>query len=154
MPTRPDIAEQRRKNLKLIVAENGGSPSTVAAAIGLSGPSFISQMTSGKRNISENTARKLEAAYHKPAYWMDQPHSSTTSFQSHDPHAGDGARVVNVDPSFIGASVQAVVEIQQELNAQISPEKYADIVDLVYRHSQAQGVIDRDFARRLIKLTL
>lgn len=138
-----DLQAQRRQNLKQVVHEMGDSPTTLANAMGLSGPSFISQMTGGSRTISDKSSRRIEQAAGKPDYWLDQPHTGENP-----------TRNVNTDPSFVNGAVQAVVAVQQQLKAQISAEKYAEIVELVYTLAQKEGTVNHDYARRLVKLTM
>lgn len=139
------LTKQRRQNLRTVLEEQGG-PASFAKKLGQSGPSFLSQMANGHRAITEKTSRRIEQAAGKPEYWMDQPHSST---QGMAPHA-----TVHTDPSFVGAAVKMVAEIQQSLGVSLSPDKYGELVNLVYEHAQRSGAIDREYATRLLKLTL
>ena len=65
-----ELLETRRKNLPRLVGVNGGN-SAVAALYGCS-TSYISQLLSGKRNINERTARRLEEVCGSPARWLDK----------------------------------------------------------------------------------
>ena len=136
---------QRRRNLRQILNEQGG-PASFAKKLDLSGPSFLSQMVNGHRVITEKTSRRIEHAAGKPEYWMDHAHSSVEGVA---PTAS-----VHVDPSFVGAAVKMVAEIQHELKVALTPEKYAEIVNLVYENAQRTGKLDRDFSMRLVKLTM
>lgn len=142
MAQRPDIQKSRRTNLNQILAEVDG-PTVLAHRMGLKGPSFISQMGTGHRKITDNTARKIEEAASKPRYWLDEPHSAYSA-----PN-GNGADAANVS-----AAVTAVVAVQQALKAEITPEKYAMIVELVYEQARTTGSIDEAFARKLVELTI
>lgn len=139
------LNQQRRTNLKQILVEQGG-PASFAKKLGQAGPSFLSQMVNGHRVISEKTSRRIEEAAGKPEYWMDHAHSSVDGMGP--------AASVQVDPSFVGGAVKMVAEIQQELDATLSPGKYAEIVNLVYENAQRTGKLDRDFSMRLVKLTM
>ncbi|CAB3858428.1 hypothetical protein LMG26854_03339 [Achromobacter aegrifaciens] len=139
------LNKQRRANLRTVLAEQGG-PASFAKKLGQSGPSFLSQMVNGHRVISERTCRRIEREAGKPIYWMDQPHTGTGGVAP--------TQTVRVDPSFVGGAVKMVAEIQQELKTSLTPEKYADIVNLVYEHAQLTGKLDRDFSMRLVKLTM
>lgn len=139
------LNKQRRANLRTVLREQGG-PVNFAKKLGQAGPSFLSQMVNGHRVITEKTCRRIEREAGKPIYWMDQPHTSTESFAFR--------QTVQVDPSFVGGAVKMVAEIQQELKITLSPEKYADIVNMVYEHAQATGKLDRDFSMRLVKLAM
>ncbi|WP_238878649.1 hypothetical protein [Achromobacter xylosoxidans] len=139
------LTKQRRQNLRTVLEEQGG-PASFAKKLGQSGPSFLSQMANGHRTISEKTSRRIEQAAGKPEYWMDQPHTSVGGIA---PQAS-----VHTDPSFVGGAVKAVAEIQQSLGVSLSPDKFGEIVNLVYEHAQRVGSIDHEFAARLLKLTM
>lgn len=139
------LNQQRRENLRQILIEQKG-PASFAKKLGQAGPSFLSQMVNGHRVISEKTSRRIEEAAGKPEYWMDHAHSSVEGVGP--------AATVHVDPSFVGGAVKMVAEIQQELDVSLSPEKYAEIVNLVYENAQRSGKLDRDFSMRLVKLTM
>jgi len=74
VPTRraapEDIQLVRKLNLRALVALYGG-PSRLADRIGYGGPSFVCQMTSGKKAITEKTIRKIEKELGLPYGWMD-----------------------------------------------------------------------------------
>lgn len=139
------LNQQRRENLRQVLSEQGG-PASFAKKLGQAGPSFLSQMVNGHRVITEKTSRRIEEVAGKPEYWMDQPHSSLEGMAP--------TSTVRVDPSFVGAAVKMVAEIQQELKVSLSPEKYAEIVNLVYENAQRTGEIDAAFSMRLVKLTM
>ncbi|MBB4845525.1 hypothetical protein HNP55_004077 [Paucibacter oligotrophus] len=44
-------------------------------------PSYWSQIKSRSRQIGERLARQFEQLFHKPPYWMDQPHGAAKSGQ-------------------------------------------------------------------------
>lgn len=139
------LNQQRRENLRQVLIEQGG-PASFAKKLGQAGPSFLSQMVNGHRVITEKTSRRIEQLAGKPEYWMDQPHSSLDGMTP--------TATVRVDPSFVGAAVKMVAEIQQQLKISLSPEKYAEIVNLVYENAQRTGELDADFSMRLVKLTM
>lgn len=139
------LNQQRRENLRQVLIEQGG-PASFAKKLGQAGPSFLSQMVNGHRVITEKTSRRIEQLAGKPEYWMDQPHNSLEGMTP--------TMSVRVDPSFVGAAVQMVAEIQQELKISLSPEKYGEIVNLVYENAQRTGSVDPDFSMRLVKLTM
>ena len=65
-----ELLETRRKNLHHLVGVNRGA-STVALLYPCS-TSYISQLLSGKRNINERTARRLESVCGAPTRWLDK----------------------------------------------------------------------------------
>ena len=145
MLTDTPLNKQRRANLRTVLQEQGG-PASFAKKLGQAGPSFLSQMVNGHRVITEKTCRRIEREAGKPEYWMDQAHTSTEGITP--------TQTVRVDPSFVGAAVKMVAEIQQELKISLSPEKYAEIVNLVYENAQLTGKLDPDYSMRLVKLAM
>jgi DNA-binding transcriptional regulator YdaS (Cro superfamily) len=61
MAKKRDMQEVRRASLKVLIAQWGG-PTSLAKKLGLSGPSYLSQLLSGLRPITEKCARKTEDA--------------------------------------------------------------------------------------------
>jgi len=51
-----DILSRRVQNLRVLVSQHGGT-SSLAKKVQLSGPSYISQILSGVRPLTEKTAR-------------------------------------------------------------------------------------------------
>lgn len=70
-----DIYETRRSNLlNLIAREYGGNQTAFARAAHVSAPQvnrWVSETAKDKRSITEESARKIEAALGKPAGWLD-----------------------------------------------------------------------------------
>ncbi|MFM7737795.1 MAG: helix-turn-helix domain-containing protein, partial [Planctomycetota bacterium] len=68
-----DILTRRVQNLRVLVGRHGGA-SSLAKKVQLSGPSYISQILSGVRPLTEKTARKFEAQLGLPMGWLDDEH--------------------------------------------------------------------------------
>lgn len=71
------IANIRRSNMMILLAEAGGSKQLLAEKGGTA-PTYISQIlttdTDKRRNIGESLARKFEEGFLKPKGWMDVDH--------------------------------------------------------------------------------
>lgn len=61
----------RRANLQLLVNEHGNS--ALAALLGYSNGSYISQLLAEGRTFTEVTARSIETKRGLPVGWMDVP---------------------------------------------------------------------------------
>jgi hypothetical protein len=70
----PTIA-LRQINLVRLVAESGGNASTAARRAGKDRRQF-SAWSTGRKAISDESARDIERAFGKPAGWMDREHAS------------------------------------------------------------------------------
>lgn len=155
------IDRARRRNLAALVREVG-SATAVAKLLGHTSPGFISQMMSGKREVSEKTARKIEQATGKPELWMDMNRPEVVLIgglfgkgQESPPGAVSEERATyTVDPSFVGGSVKLVASLAQEFGVKLPPEKMAAIVDMVYTSSIQKGALDEDLARAMVRLML
>lgn len=135
--TRKDLAvveETRRENLRLLLAQWGG-PTTLAKKLQHSGPSYLVQLQSGNRPITEKTARGFEAALDLPARWMDTQH-----------HAGENA-------DLLAAALAAVeAEILRTKTTPAHPRQLADIYLLVYEQAKQSGMVSLDYVARLVRL--
>lgn len=70
MKTMPEIRQQNLKVLETIYESQ-----RILADILDTTPGYINQLLTGRRNIGERTARKIEKSTGKPAYWMDVLHN-------------------------------------------------------------------------------
>ena len=77
-----DIDQIRRENL-LILEEEAGSPTAMAARVGMGYSQYINlrkgvkdSKTGKPRGMRKETARKIESAYGKPPGWLDIDHSA------------------------------------------------------------------------------
>ena len=128
----------RRANLKVLIAQWGG-PSSLAKKLGFSGPSYLSQMLSGLRPITEKFAIKAEQALELPQGWL-----STEQGEKPKPAAVDDLMVANV-VKLVGAALE-------DASVVIAPSKFADLVVLVYEEALRKGEPDEAFIKQLIKL--
>lgn len=128
----------RQRNLRSLIHEAGG-PSTLAARLGHSGPSYLSQLANAHRPVTEKTARKFEESLGLRPGWLDE--------DVHEP-----AKLVAC-PAILGQVVQAVSEELEAQHTSIEPSRLAAVVTMVYEHSQPLGHVDTDYVRRVVELT-
>lgn len=133
------VYETRRANLRLLVAQYDG-PTAFARRCGYRGPSYVSQMLSGHRDIHEDTARKIEALLGLPARWLDE--------------ARHGAELAPapVDSTVLGATSTALLALLQQHRIELSDEKLLRVYELAYRDATAKGRVDEDYLRGLLRL--
>lgn len=133
-----DIMEIRRRNLRTLIAQ-WGSPTALAKKLKLSGPSYLSQMVGGHRPLTEKTARKLEQQLGLKVGWLDETQA-----------AGD--RAASVDDTLIARVVMVVGETLKEAGVTVAPDKFAELVTLVYGEASRTGAIDEKLVQRLVQL--
>lgn len=133
------LQDVRRRNLRALIKQWGG-PSTLAKKLQHSGPSYLSQLVSGNRPVTEKTARAIEAALDLPTGWLDEEPETRTNSQ------------FRVDTELLGRVMATVNELLEELSASVNAEKMAEIVSLVYEDAQAKRDVDEGFANRIVKL--
>lgn len=77
-----DIYETRRRRLRLLIDENyEGNQASFSRASGFKSPQinrWLSKTTTERRTITEDSARKIEAASGKPHGWLDEIQSNVS----------------------------------------------------------------------------
>lgn len=139
MAKKRDMQEVRRAALKVLIAQWNG-PTSLAKKLGLSGPSYLSQLLSGARPVTEKCARKFEAQLDLSQGWMDQEHDDTK------------AKPAPVDTHLVTAVIKMVGACLEEASMQVKPEKFSDLVAMAYEETLAHGGPSEAFIKRLIKL--
>ena len=116
-----------------------GRPRSAGPKLGHKSGSFLSQLAgpNPSREVTEHTARGVERALDLPLGWMDQQHRGEPS---------------EVDSGTLGQVVQLVGELVQTHRVKLSPDKFADLVSLVYDDLQVFGSLREGYVRRLLKL--
>lgn len=132
-------SETRRQNLRLLTAQWGG-PTGLAKKLGLSGPSYLSQLTRGTRPITEKTVRKIEQQLDLPHGWLDGTHDAKEE-------------AAPIDEHLMRRIVLAVGAVLEELDINPGASKFADLVELVYEDVARKKGIDEAFIQRIAKLT-
>lgn len=135
-----DVHELRKKNLKALVRQWEG-PTNLARKLGYQGPSYVSQMVSGNRPITEKTARAIERALDLPTGYLDTAHDIKTT-----------ARAVVLDTQLISRVVSTVGIALEEAHVKLHPDKFAELVTMVYEEAARTGQVDETFIQRIIKL--
>lgn len=134
-----DIQTVRRENLKRLLEREGG-PTALGKRLGHSGPSYLSQMATGKRPISERTARTIESTVGLSEFELDQQIGESIPFN------GTAAR------QLLSDVVRAVGEALDRAQVKPSSKKFAEIVALVYEHSASAGRVDQAYIQHLVSL--
>ena len=132
------VYEQRRANLRNLVAQWGG-PTSMAKKLRHSNGSYLAQLIgpNPSREISEKVAREVEDILNLPAGWLDQPQP--------------GAQ--QVDDQTVSDCVRAVSAALGDLGAVATPQRMADLVALAYEHCKLVGRVDENFIIKLVRLT-
>jgi hypothetical protein len=138
MAKKRDIQEVRRVNLKLLIAQWGG-PTSLAKKLGFAGPSYLSQLISGLRPITEKCTHKTEMALELTPGWMDEEHE-------------DNAKPAAVDDMLVTKVVKLLGVALEEAKLQLPPSKFANLVVMVYEESTRRGSTDENYIKQLIKL--
>lgn len=132
------VYEQRRANLRNLVAQWGG-PTSMAKKLGHSNGSYLAQLIgpNPSREISEKVAREVEVKLNLPAGWLDTAHNP-----------GD-----QIDDQAISDCVRAVSAALRDQGLVASPQRMADLVALAYEHTKLVGRVDETYIIKLVRLT-
>lgn len=77
MPAMKSIKEIRRANFARAIEERcAGNQTDAAARLEYSTPSLVSRYATGKKDIGDRAARKMEEAFGLPSNWMDADHEN------------------------------------------------------------------------------
>lgn len=139
MAPRNDIQRVRRENIRALI-EKWGGPSTLGKRLGHSGPSYLSQLISGKRPITEKVVRKMENELHLALGALDAEPGAALPF-------------AGTDHPVLAASIRALADEIERAKIEISSKKQFELVALVYEHAvNAGGKIDPAYVQRVLKL--
>jgi transcriptional regulator with XRE-family HTH domain len=132
------LDDLRRSNFQRLVDRYGAA--SLAKRLGLTGPSYIGQLLSGRRPLSEKTARKFEEKLGLTVRSLDIE--------------GDGGPIpfVGTDNVLLADSIRVLGELIEQEKVRPAPEKFAELVSMVYAQAVQSGRLDHDHARRLVKL--
>lgn len=131
------IQEVRRARLQELVDQYGASG--LAKRLDHSGPSYIGQLLSGRRPMTEKTARAIEEKL-------------GLTVRALDALPGEDAPFTNSDNAMVAASIRALGDALEETSTQIPPQKFAELVALIYEKAARAGRVDVEHVRRLLKL--
>ena len=150
------LYDLRRRNLKRITTMYGG-PTRVASLLGLKSASYLSQLASGHRPIKEDRARSIEETLKLEPGWMDIEHQGAPVFGERDPSVqpqkpARHAAAAEPTSNLVTDVVLSVGAILEDSGIEVSPAKFATIVDLVLQNATPHGAIDEAFVRKVISL--
>lgn len=129
-PAMKSIHDIRRDNLKdLIDREFNGVQSRLAERMGTE-PNLVSRWTSGKKNIGDVSARKIEAVGNKPRNWLDVDHYMALQVDVRD----------SIDTSEIGLVAAHNLKLWMGQNRELSSQQ---------RVADASGVSQASINRML-----
>lgn len=164
------VGETRRKNLRAIIEKQGGV-SKLSRQMGYSNPSFLSQMAGPKptREITEKSARKLEAAMDLPMGALDrdetvfpgdaqadaQPAPGSTPAIAPaltQPSASSPGTSLNGSAALVAEVVRLVGGACEAERVAPSMSKFADVVAIVYQDAMGGAKPSEEKARLLARL--
>lgn len=129
----------RRENLRRLIEQWDG-PSNLAAKLGYSNASFLVQMAGPHpiRDVSERTARKIESKLDLPRGYLDKK-----------PTGGKP----EVSTELVSTVVRYVGQACQDAGVRLTPEKFADVVAVLYQDAVENGKLREAFAKQIIQLS-
>jgi hypothetical protein len=127
-----DSQGRRKQNLRALIKQWDG-PTHLARKLRYSGPSYLSQLISPAKPITEKTAHYIEEQLDLAPGWMDADHE----------HA---------DSALIGRVMAVVGEQLAKADAHPSTAGMAELVPLVYDDALLKGAVDPGFVSRVIIL--
>ena len=135
----------RKENLKLLIEKWGGVTS-LSKKLGHSTPSYLSQLTGphASRDITERSARKIEAALDLKPGWLDADHSAAV-------HRPTGEAKSDIDPDRLAECIEMVGALCEALGVRVNPIKFSDLVTLAYQDTRSAEE-RRLYLQRIIKL--
>lgn len=126
------------RNVRTLINQWGG-PTSLAKKLRLSGSSYLAQLTSGHRPITEKTARKIEAQLGLATGWLDADHDATT-------------RSVRLDDTLLTRTITLVAAVIEETHVTVPPDKLAEIVSWVYEDASETGNPSEALVRRIVAI--
>lgn len=83
------IEEIRRNNLQAVIDTRcAGSQTAAARKLGYERPTLVNHWVRGKKNVGNDVARAIEAAFKLPKNWMDAEHNLTIHHPLDKAHKG------------------------------------------------------------------
>jgi transcriptional regulator with XRE-family HTH domain len=131
------IDDLRRANFKKYVDKYGAA--SIAKRLNLSGPSYIGQILTGRRPLSEKTARKYEQELGLAPLSLDATSDTELPFEG-------------TSGFLMAATIRALGELLEESKVEVAPGKFAELAALAYEQAAKDGRVDHEHIRRLIKL--
>lgn len=131
--------DNRRENLRRLIEQWNG-PAALAGKLGYANASFLVQMAGPhpNREVTEKTARKIEAALGLPPNWLDgKP---------------DARPAPGVDTNAVAEIIRLVGHTAEEMGVRLANSKLADLVALVYADAQTNKTLRIEYLQQLLRL--
>lgn len=137
LPGMRSVYEQRRHNLRELIRTWGG-PTSLAKKLGHSNGSYLAQLAGPhpSRDLSEKTAREVEAKLGLPLGWLDSEHQGSQQ----------------MDDQALAQCVRAVAAALRDAGRKTDPEVMGGLVSLVYDHARLTGVVSEPYIKKLMEL--
>lgn len=131
------VYETRRQNLRTLSRQWGG-PTSLAKKLGHSNGSYLAQLIGPRpsREVSEKTAREIEAKLGLPLGWLDQ--GQPENAQPNDEQLAE--------------CVKAVATCLRDAGLRPGPDAYSQVVALVYDRVRLTGRVDEQYIKKLVGL--
>lgn len=159
------ISEIRRANIRALINERGGL-TKLSRLLGYKNPSFLSQMISldnPTREVTEKTARGIEEAMVLPTGYLDRAPDAVAPSLGHEVErvkapaaptanvpAVPTAKAVDQTQRMIDA-VRVVGTAMKDAGMVLEPDRFAEIVALVYADAP-EGGVRPEIVRMMLKL--
>lgn len=138
MTITPPAFDVRRANLRTLIDKHHG-PTHLAKLLGLSGPSFLSQIVSGHRELQEKTARRWEERLGLEPGWLDV-------------ERGLGDLTAQEEVDLLVTVTHTVGALAESAGLDTKPSVFAQIVVLAYDDARSKGHIDEHFILSLLRI--
>lgn len=132
-----DVYARRLDALRALVAQWGGA-AHLGRKLGYANHSYVSQLLSGFRPLTEKAARSIEAKLDLAAGWMDQ-----------DVGPNGKPKPAAIDVDRMALCVSVVAACLEEARISPAPAKVAELVAIVYAEPTEPR---EEQVRRLIRL--
>ena len=131
------VYQIRRQNLRSLARQWGG-PTSLSRKLGHSNGSYLAQLMGPHptREVSEKVAREVEVKLGLPLGWLDKENPVTAQ----------------PDDEQLAECVKAVASCLRDKSLRPDPEKYSQLVALVYDRLRLTGRVDEAFIQKLVGL--
>jgi hypothetical protein len=156
------LLELRRANFRRVTTLFGG-PTRIAGLLGFKSGSYISQLASGHRPLTDKRSRAIEEKLNLDRGWLDKEHGGTPVFGELDPN-NSWARIPGeaklaaeestppTSSKLMSDVVHAIGAVLEESKIIAAPAKFATLVDLAFENAQLRGGVDEAFIRKIATL--
>jgi transcriptional regulator with XRE-family HTH domain len=131
------LVELRKRNL-IQLSKDFVSASNLARVIGLKGPSYLSQIMRGHREMSDRTALLIENKLNLQPGWMSSDHR--------------GGSIVDYETRTLDTVLEGVLRAVEDSGKDIPNSKFVEIIKLATRHIRESGRLDNEFLHDVVRL--